>query len=390
MQPAPAPICLTCARGLAGVLKDEASGLGFNATGGSESSILTRGTLRDAMRLNLHLRTANRVLLEVGTFPAREPPDVYRGVRALPWEEILHADGYFCITATVRHSSVRDPRYPALVCKDAIADRMREKAGARPSSGPDLNRAVLHLHWEGESAAVSIDTSGESLSRRGYRRRSVDAPMRETLAAGCVLLSGWQPDRPFLNPMCGSGTLAIEAALIARRKAPGSRRGNFGFMHVMGYREKEWKELLREAAAGEVPAPAPIVASDISPKAVEAARANADAAGVGDAIEFDACDFRESTVSPGPGTVILNPEYGERVGHGTDLQAVYKGIGDFFKQRCQGYTGWVFTGNLKLAKGIGLHAQRRIALFNGPLECRLIRFDLYAGTRRPPLAAGDH
>jgi 23S rRNA G2445 N2-methylase RlmL len=389
MNPTPSRICVTCATGMAPLLREEIAGCGLPLTGGTETSVLTRGTLADAMKLNLHLRTAHRVLLEIGTFRAREPADVYHGVQALPWEELLHVDGYFSVTSTVRHPSVRDSRYPSLVCKDAVADRMREKLGARPQSGSSPDHAVLHLHWEGDEASASIDTSGEPLSMRGYRRQGLEAPMRETLAAACVLFSGWRGEGPFLNPMCGCGTLAIEAALLALRRAPGLRRKNFGFMHVKGYREQDWKEMTRSAAASEAEIPSgAIVASDISPRAIEAARANASAAGVEDTIAFHVCDFRQSPVPAGPGTVMLNPEYGERLGRDKDLAEIYKGIGDFFKQRCAGYTGWVFTGNLKLAKQFGLHSKRRIILYNGPMECRLIEFELYPGSRRPPLEAG--
>jgi putative N6-adenine-specific DNA methylase len=242
---------------------------------------------------------------------------------------------------------------------------------------------VVHLYWKDEQAAIYLDTSGEPLSRRGYRKIPLAAPMQETLAAAVVLATGWDGSRNFINPMCGSGTLAIEAALIALHRAPGLLRDNFGFMHIKGWNERLWGEL-REKAKKEARTSLPgrIITTDINPAAVEAARKNAATAGVEHLIEFGVCDYADTPVPEGVGVIVLNPEYGERMGEVAKLEGVYKGIGDFFKQKCLGYTGYVFTGNPALAKKVGLKPNRSLPFFNSGIECRLLEYELYEGTRK--------
>jgi putative N6-adenine-specific DNA methylase len=378
---------LACSRGISPYLAEEARRLGMTVRDELDSGIETEGTLADAMRLNLHLRTANRVLFQVGAFRALDATHLYRHVRRLAWEAHLPADGYFTVTSFVRNASIRDARFANVRCKDAIADRMRERCGRRPDSGNERRAAVVFLYWNERDCRIYLDTSGESLSRRGYRRFPLEAPMQETLAAAVLMAAGWKGDVPFVNPMCGSGTLAIEAALMAAGRAPGLQRENFGFMHLAGFDRRAWKRLRDEARPSGAPAPAGppvrLVATDIRPEAIDAARRNARLAGVEAMIDFSACDFADTPVPPSPGVVVLNPEYGERMGAAAELEAVYGRIGDFLKQKCQGCRGYVFTGNLPLSRRIGLHSRRRIVFFNGPIECRLLEFELYAGTRRP-------
>lgn len=380
----PGDLILTCGRGAAPMLAGELSALGFASRPLEDTACVVTGTLTDAMRLNLWLRSAQRVLMPVLRLQARTPDELHRALVQQPWEEVLHPDGYFSITTGVDVPGVRDARFAALRMKDAIADRMVQTCGRRPDSGGNRDHTVLHLHWVEAEATVCIDTSGEPLARRGYRLQPGPAPMQESLAAACVLATPWRGRSAFVNPMCGSGTLAIEAALIARNRAPGWLRKNFGFMHVKGYREEEWKKLKRAAEAGEKPREgAPLVASDISPRAIEAAQANADRAGVADDIAFHTCDFAETPLPPPPGVILMNPEYGERLGDAAQLEPVYTRIGDFFKQKCTGYTGYVFTASQPLSKKIRLHSKRRLILYNANLEARLIEFELYAGTRDP-------
>jgi putative N6-adenine-specific DNA methylase len=213
--------------------------------------------------------------------------------------------------------------------------------------------------------------------------------MQETLAAAVVLATGWLGDGSFINPMCGSGTLAIEAALIALDRPPGSLRGNFGFMHLLGYNETLWQELRevarkrsRKAMVGR------IIATDINPDAIDAAKKNAVTAGVEQVIEFSVCDFAATEVPASGGVVVMNPEYGERMGEVPELEPVYKGIGDFLKQKCGGYTGYVFTGSPALAKKVGLKPKRRVPFWNSGIECRLLEFDLYAGSKKGKKAKG--
>ncbi len=378
-------LIVTCGRGAADVCAAELKELGFAPRAVEDTAWSVRGTILDAMRLNLHLRTAQRVLLPMVSVPARTPDELHRSLVAEPWEHVLFPDGYFSITTGVDMPGIRDPRFAALKVKDAIADRMVRACGRRPDSGGERDRAVLHLHWHDSRATVLLDTSGEPLSRRGYRLQSGPAPMQEALAAACVLATPWRGESAFVNPMCGSGTLAIEAALVATNRAPGLLRTNFGFMHVKGRHEQEWKRIRREAEkiARPLAAGCRIVATDINPRAIDAARANAERAGVAESIAFDVCDFAATRVPPPPGVVMLNPEYGERLGDASKLESEYRRIGDFLKQKCVGYMGYVFTANLPLAKRIGLHSKRRMILYNANLEGRLLEFELYSGTRNP-------
>jgi putative N6-adenine-specific DNA methylase len=377
------PILVTCAKGIVPFLTREIRDLGFPVLGELPAGVETQGTLDDTLRLNLCLRTGQRVLLEVGRFRAVDPDALYAAIRALPWETWLDERGYVSVASWVRTETVRDTRFANLKCKDAIVDRIREKTGRRPDSGSSREGAVVFCYWQGASCRLYLDTSGEALAWRGYRKIPLRAPMQETLAAGVVLATGWRGETHFVNPMCGSGTLAIEAALLALNRPPGLLRENFGFMHIRGWNADLW-QTLREKAKRNIRKDLPlrIVASDIEPRAVDAARRNAETAGVAQRIEFHVCDFAETPVPPGAGAVILNPEYGERMGTESALEPLYRRIGDFFKKNCQGYTGFVFTGNEALGKKIGLRSNRRLTFFNSGIECRLLRFDLYAGTRR--------
>jgi 23S rRNA (guanine2445-N2)-methyltransferase len=376
-------ILITCARGTPGILAGEIQAQRFPVSSTLETAVETEGTLADTLGLNLSLRTAQRVLYLFDAFPAGQAQDLYRRLVTLPWEKVIAADGFLSVTSSVNTAAVNDTRFANVKTKDAIVDRIREKKGRRPDSGPGRHGAVVHLHWEQERCEVWLDTSGEPLSRRGYRKIPLEAPMQETLAAAVILAAGWDGKGHLVNPMCGSGTLAIEGALLALKRAPGILRQNFGFMHILGFDpsafERQREELIKAAlrkAAGR------LIATDFRPEAVEAARQNARAAGVEHLIEFQTCDFRESTVPEGEGVVILNPEYGERMGDAGKLGDIYKGIGDFFKNRCMGYRGYIFTGNLDLAKQVGLRTKRRMPFYNGPIECRLLEYELYRGSRK--------
>ena len=377
------PIVVTCARGIAPYLEEELRSLPFALRGATETAVETEGSLEEAMELNLHLRTAHRVLLRLHTFQADGPDDLYRAVTAFPWEDLLADRGYFSVTATVRNPAIRDSRYAVLRFKDGIADRFCRITAGRPDSGPARLKAVFHLHWIGKEASFFLDTSGEPLSKRGYRKRPWKAPMAETLAAATIQASRWNRESHFVNPMCGSGTLAIEAALAALGRPAGRTRENFGFMHILGFSDKSWKERLKEAGKKERPSlPFKIIATDRDPEALAAARENARAAGVSGHITFSVCPFEETEIPRGDGVIFMNPEYGERMGDSARLGEVYSRIGDFLKGKGQGYRGYVFTGNPDLAKSVGLRSRRRIPFFNGPIECRLLEYELYEGSRK--------
>jgi putative N6-adenine-specific DNA methylase len=360
--------------------------LGFLVLSEGRAEVETEGSLEDAMRLNLLIRTGQRVLFLLELFSAKTPEELYKRLSRISWEDFIPEDGYFSVTSTVNNPTIKDSRFANVKCKDAVVDRIKEKRGSRPDTGPERDRVVIHLYWRGNLCQVFIDTSGEPLSKRGYRLIPLKAPMQETLAAAVVLATRWAGDGSFINPMCGSGTLAIEAALIALGRAPGLLRSNYGFMHLKGFDEPSWKVLRRRVRAeAKDRLNGRIVATDVSPQAVEAAKKNAMTAGVDRFIEFGVCEFSETPVPNSGGVILLNPEYGERMGEIEKLKETYKKTGDFFKKRCQGYKGYLFTGNLDLAKRVGLRTKRRILFYNGPIECRLLEYDLYEGSRKSTL-----
>ena len=384
------PVLATCPRGAAPYLAQELAALGFPVGAEHTAGVETQATLRQCMRLNLHLRTANRIQYVLKRFRALDAEEMYRQVRDIPWEDYIAPQGYLTVDSYVTgNDSMRDTRFANVRVKDAVVDRLRGLSGVRPDSGPDATGTVLFLHWAGDSCTLYLDTSGEPLNRRGYRKLPCKAPMQETLAAAVILASGWRGTTHFVNPMCGSGTLAVEAALIALNSAPGLMRENFGFMHVPGYDPAEWDALLDEAEAAETGGDLPIriIATDIDRPTAEAAYRNAKAAGVERYIELGTGDYSEVPVpelsaAEGPGMVIMNPPYGERLGDKEQLGALYAGIGDFFKNRCRGYMGYVFTGNPELAKQVGLRTKRRLPFHTAKIECRLLEYELYEGTRK--------
>lgn len=378
-------ILITCPLRIVPYLKKEVDELGFPVLSENRMSIQTEGTLTDCMRLNLYLRTGHRVLYLLKQFKAVNPDDLYKEIVKISWENYLDPDGYFSIISAVENENILDTRFANLKSKDAIADRMTKSVGVRPDSGPERNKTVIYLYWKDEEASIYIDSSGDTIAKHGYRKIPFKAPLQETLACAIILASEWDKESNFINPMCGSGTLAIEAAMIAVDKAPGLLRSNFGFMHIKGYSAQIWESLRSEARLKTQKQPkGKIIATDISELAIEAAIRNATTAGVNHLIDFQQCDYKESPIPDGGGVVILNPEYGERLGEETELEAVYKEMGDFFKQKCKGYLGFIFTGNFSLAKKIGLKAARRIEFFNGQIDCRLLKYELYEGTRKQP------
>jgi len=376
-------IVISCAAGLSSLLAGEIRSLRLPVVSETLSGVSTEGTFEDALRLNLHVRTGHRVLFYLNDFRAECPDDLYRGITMIPWEDYIPADGYLCVSSSVSHETIRDSRYANMRCKDAIVDRIRSRRGRRPDSGPEKEGASVFFYWKRDRCFVYLDTSGDPLARRGYRKIPLKAPLQETLAAAIVMTTGWCGGSHFINPMCGSGTLAIEAALIGLNKAAGLLRDNYAFMHLNGFDRALWdlmKETARRQSRNEVGGR--IVATDTNPEAIAAAKKNAENAGVADFIEFKTCDFAETVVPDGDGVVVLNPEYGERMGAGKDLPAHYRRIGDFLKQRCRGYRGYVFTGNPALAKMVGLRTRRRVRFFNGKIECRLLEYELYEGSRK--------
>ncbi len=379
-----APVTITCNKRLALYLEMEIKELGFEPEETFVTGVRINATINDCIRLNLNLRCASQVLYSLKQFEANNADDIYRNLANFPWETLLPENGYFSVTSNVLNPTINNNMFANLRVKDAIVDRMREKTGARPSTGSELSGAVIHLFWKNESAEVFIDTSGDSLARHGYRKIPGRAPMLEALAAATILATRWDKVSPFVNPMCGSGTVAIEAALIATNQRPGLFRLNYAFMHLTGYNENVYLDEMESLNKHVKEMPGlRIIATDYSDMAIANARKNAVAAGVADLIEFSVCDFEATEVpAGGKGVMFMNPEYGERLGNETELETTYSRIGDFMKKKCGGYWGYIFTGNPDLAKKIGLKAKRKIEFYTSIIDCRLLEFELYEGSRR--------
>lgn len=376
-------IFVACPVRIAPYLYQEVINLGFTVDEETPTGIKITGTMQDCIKLNLSLRTAYRVLFFIKKFQARNANDLYKEIRKIEWEHMIPKDGYFTIQSYSNNETINDTRFTALRAKDAVADRFVELFRVRPNSGSEKDGAAIYIHWEEEQVRVYIDTSGGTISKHGYRKMPYKAPMIEGLAAATILAMQWNETTTFVNPMCGSGTLAIEAAMIAANIAPGLIRENYAFMHLLGYKDAffikerlELKKLVKENI------PNKIIASDHNGTAIDAAKHNAREAGVEHLIDFQECDFKETKVEGTGGVVIINPEYGARLGDQDELEETYKGMGDFFKQNCKGFNCFVFTGNMELAKKIGLKASRRIEFFNSTIDCRLLRYEMYDGTKR--------
>jgi putative N6-adenine-specific DNA methylase len=378
------PCAATCTRGLEEVLATELAGLGVAGPDVGRGVVRFRAGMPALLRANLELRTAMRVLVELAEGPAASRDELYELAGSVAWEDWVARGQTVAVAVAGQGSAFPNTSFAALLVKDALVDRMRDRLGWRPDvdrTDPDLR---VWVHLAGDRAALGVDSTGEPLSHRGYRPRGGPAPLAETLAAGIVLLAGYDGTVPLLDPMCGTGTLAIEAALIATRTAPGLSRG---------FACERWRFLpagpfasARAEAAARVREPIqPVVARDVDPRAVAAARANARAAGVERAILVERGDARR-IAPPGNGTIIVvNPPYGERVGKGEDLAALYHELGEALRRDAPGCTAWVLTGDRELVKAIHLRPSRRVVLFNGPIECRLVRYDIRSSGEVPEL-----
>lgn len=388
------PIIISCAKELSRWTEIEVMKMGYTPIEVTENTVVVRGDMRDMMKLNLKLRTAHRVLVPLLRTECRNIRDLYESVYSIDWENLIEADGYFSVSSIVHNYTIRDTRIPSLYTKDAIVDRMREKCQRRPDSGNKNFGAAVFVYWERDEVIIYLDTSGEPLSKRGYRKIPGSAPMQETLAAACLMAMNWNPKTPFLSPMCGSGTPAIEAVMMAMNRAPGSLKGHFAFQSIKGYEriipgekaprvaprqvagatpEQIWKEIVLDAKEEETTENLPrIIATDISPEAVENAHTNAIAAGVAPYIEFKACDFAETPIPENDkGCIFFNPEYGIRLGDPKELAPLYERIGTFMNEKCKGWTGALITGSPELSHLVNLYYQTRVPFFNGPIDCRL-------------------
>jgi len=329
---------------------------------------------------NYSCRTALRILVPVSSFKASTEAMLYDGVRAIPWEKWLDFRGKFAVDSVISFSEFKHSGFVSLKAKDAIADRFRDKFGKRPDvsvNDPDLR---VNVHLFKDECTVSIDSSGASLHLRGYRRVQTEAPMNEVLAAGLLLLSEWDRKTPFVDPMCGSGTILIEAALLAGNVPSGYYRPLFGFERWKDFDRKLWDQVKRECEEKITEPAAPILGFDRDEKAIDASRSNIEEAGVEEYVKVEQADFSVSSPPYPRGFMLTNPPYGERI-KVDDLKLFYKEIGDVLKQKYAGYTAWLLGSDEESLKFIGLRPSRRIRVMNGPLECRLMKFELYVGKK---------
>lgn len=373
-------------KGLEPVLAQELTELGANDVQIERRAVSFCGDKALLYRANLCLRTASRVLVPIANFRAADADAVYAAVKTLDWSQYMTADTTFAIDATVYSETFRNSRFVTYRVKDAIADYWNERAGKRPSvrvTDPDL---LINIHISAQRVTVSLDSSGESLHKRGYRVANTEAPINEALAAGMLLMAGWQGQSDFYDPMCGSGTLLIEAALIARNIAPGVFRTSFAFEKWADFDAELWSDIYNDDSQ-EREFTHRIYGSDASFYAIQQAAKNIKAAGVQKDIDLRQIRLEEIkfpsplTDNPSP-LVMMNPPYGERLASNRDMERLYAAIGTALKHRFAGATAWIISSNNEAMKCIGLKPAKRLHLLNGELDCQFNRYDLFAGKRK--------
>lgn len=372
----------SCPRGLERVLADECAALGASEVSAVDGGAGFRGDLALCYRVNLESRVASRVLWQVGQAQYRSEQDLYEAARALPWSDWFDVRRTIRVALAAIRSPLRSLEFATLRIKDAVCDHFRARRGARPdvdTAAPDVR---IHAFLTRDEITFYLDTSGEALFKRGWRVAAGEAPLRENLAAGVLRLAQWSPSEVLLDPMCGSGTFLVEAAMMALDIAPGLRR-TFGFEKLNGFDGRKWRELRESAAARRRPVhPLAIHGADKSASALALARRNLAAAGLKAAVQLKQVDVLDSSPPAPGGVIVMNPPYGERLADPDELAAFYPRLGDTLKRRYAGWTAYILTADLRLPKGIGLAASRRIPLYNGALECRLLEYRLVAGSLR--------
>jgi len=368
----------TTFKGLEDVLAGEIASLGGEDVSAGPGSVAFSGDMALCYRANLWLRSANRVVLLLSEFPAPTPAALYEGTREIPWPDLFPPERTIAVDATVRDSGITHSHFAAQKTKDGIVDRFRDAVGRRPDVDAKTPEVRIVVRIVRDECAVSLDTSGESLNRRGYRAIPSEASLKEPLAAGLLLLAGWQGGEPLIDPACGAGTIPIEAALIAGNVAPGSLGRSFGFQRLHGFDRKRWEAMLSEAREALLhPIHVRIEGSDISPGAVAGAMKNAINAKVNERVLFNARSIRNFDPGEGPGTILCNPPYGTRLPGGTQVETFYRELGEALKKRCRGWTAFLLSGNPAATKFLGLKSSRKFPVMNGPIDCRLLKYDLY-------------
>ena len=368
-------------QGLEPVLADELRALGAENIVPVKRAVTFTGDKALMYRANLHLRTALRILVPTKRFRARNEEELYRRVQDLDWSEFFGVNQTFAIDSTVNSTVFTHSKYVALKTKDAIVDQFRARTGERPSIDTERPDVRINLHINDQEVTISFDSSGDSLHKRGYREPGHRAPLNEVLAAGMLQLSGWDGTKPLLDPMCGSGTILMEAAMLGSGMAPGLARHYFGFMGWRNFDREMWDEIRHKADGMVDKSGLHIVGSDVSPRALDLAAQSRDRFDFTDQIRLVRKDVTLFRPDSEGGIMITNPPYGERLAK-EDINGFYKAIGDQLKKEFSGWQAWMLSANFSALKFVGLRPSRKIVLFNGPLECSFRRFDLYAGSKK--------
>lgn len=372
---------VTCPRGLEAPLSQELEQFKCQDIRAVDGGVACKGGMEQVYRINLHSRTASRVLLRLTKSGYRNEQDIYKAAKNIRWTDWFDLEQTFKIKVEGKRAQVKSLDFVGLKIKDAVCDVFRDACDARPSVGkirPDIR---IHAFIDERDIQIFIDTSGEALFKRGYRQDTGEAPMRENLAAGLLLLAGYDGTQPFQDPFCGSGTIVIEAAWIATRRAPGLMR-RFGFEKLKNFDAALWKKLQHEAETQIRPAPAAISGSDNDRYMIRAAVANAQAAEVDTFIRFEVKDAQDTRPNGEGGILISNPPYGVRLAEVQALQALYPQLGAWLKQHYAGWLAGMFTGDRDMPKFMRLSPKRKIPLYNGNLDCRLFLMDMVKGSNR--------
>ena len=377
----PHSLFITCPRGLEPILAQELAQQNCAQIVPTDGGVSARGSMEHVYRINLYSRTASRVLLQLAHATYRNEDDLYRAAKNIAWEHWFGVEKTLKIKAEGKRARVKSLDFCALKIKDGLCDRFRSQTGSRPSvdkARPDMR---IHLFLDDKTASIFIDTSGEALFKRGYRQDTGEAPLRENLAAGLLLLAGYNGAQPMQDPFCGSGTIAIEAAWIAQNRAAGLMR-RFGFEQFNTFDKALWTKLKAAARAAIRQPENPIAASDNDRRMIAAARANAASAEVENIIQFNTLDAQETRPNGANGIIVCNPPYGVRLAEIQDLHALYPQLGSWLKQHYAGWTAGLLSGDMEMPKLMRLKPKRKIPLFNGNLDCRLFLFDMVAGSNR--------
>lgn len=367
--------------GLETILANELRQLGATNIEERKRAVAFEGDLKLMYRANLELRTAIRILMPIATFKVNNEDELYNEIKAINWEKYMSVDDTLAVDAVVASKIFNHSKYVALKTKDAVVDQFREKYKKRPNVKVYDPTLGIYIYIFENHVNVSIDSTGQSLHKRGYRIASVDAPINEVLAAGMILLSGWEKDRLFMDPMCGSGTILIEAAMYAYNIAPNHLRKHFAFMNWKEYEAQNWSEVRQQAKAQEVDYPHPIMGWDKNLGCVRKTEQNIAEAGLTGKIEVGRKRFERLNAPPAPGIIVMNPPYDERLEE-EDIGLFYETIGDTLKKKYAGFNAWLISANLEAIKQIGLRTSRKMTLFNGKLECKFVKYELYEGSKK--------